>query len=81
MFSYDNEVPFTYTGSLVSQQEMVCYEVELLNLILPNRTLKSGGRSAFYPFFYVELQNISSSSAGTKNIIYSNNPNSTRIVI
>ena len=77
-FSYENAVPFVYTGSLVSQQEMVCYEIELVNLILPNTTLTTGGRSAFYPYVYVELQNISAAGAGTKNIIYSNNPHSTR---
>lgn len=77
-FSYENAIPFVYTGSLVSQQEMVCYEVELVNLILPNTTLTTGGRSAFYPYVYVELQNVSDASAGTKNIIYSNNPHATR---
>lgn len=81
-FSKDNVVPFVYTGSSVSQQEMVCYEIELLNLVLPNTVLKvsTGGRIAFYPYVYVELQNISSSGAGLKNIIYSNNPNSTRML-
>jgi len=77
-FSYENAIPFVYTGSLVSQQEMVCYEVELVNLILPNTTLVTGGRSAFYPYLYVELQNVSDASAGTNNIIYSNNPHSTK---
>jgi len=77
-FSYENAVPFVYTGSLVSQQEMVCYEIELVNLILPNSTLTTGGRIAFYPYVYVELQNVSDASAGAKNIIYSNNPHATR---
>lgn len=79
-FTYDNAVPFNYTGSLVSQQEMVCYEIELINLILPNKILVSGGRTAFYPYVYVELQNISSSSSGTQSVIYSNNPNSKRML-
>ena len=79
-FTRDNAVPFTYTGSLVSQQQMVCYEIELINLILPNQTLTVGGRIAFYPFVYVELQNVSGASAGTKNIIYSNNPNASRML-
>jgi hypothetical protein len=79
-FTYDNAVPFNYTGSLVSQQEMVCYEIELINLILPNKILTSGGRTAFYPYVYVELQNLSSSSAGTQSVIYSNNPNSKRML-
>lgn len=77
-FTRDNAVPFTYTGSSISQQEMVCYEIKLLNLILPNKILKNGGRICCYPYVYVELQNVSGSSAGTKNVIYSNNPNATR---
>ena len=78
-FSYDNFNPFTYTGSLVSQQEMVCYEIELLNVVLPNETLTvgAGGRIAFYQYVYVELSNVSAPGAGLKNIIYSNNPNAT----
>lgn len=82
LFSYDNANPFVYTGSQVSQQEMVCYEIELLNLTLPNKTLQSylGSRIAFYPYIYVELANVSSAGAGIKNSIYSNNPNSTRMV-
>ena len=47
-----------------------------MNLVLPNRILSSGGKIAFYPYVYVELQNVSTSC--TPNIIYSNNPNSTR---
>lgn len=82
VFSYDNLNPFVYSGSQVSQQEMVCYEIELLNLTLPNKTLQSylGSRIAFYPYVYVELANISSAGAGIKNSIYSNNPNSTRMI-
>jgi hypothetical protein len=78
-FSYDNAVPFSYSGSLVSQQEEVCYQISLINLILPNTTLSSGNgsRIAFYPYVYVELTN---SSGGMKNIIYSNNPNSSRVL-
>ena len=80
-FSYDNMNPFVYTGSQVSQQEMICYEIELLNLILPNKTLAVGvgSRIAFYPYVYVEISNISGAGAGIKNSIYSNNPNSTRM--
>jgi len=81
-FTADNLVPFVYTGSLVSQQEMVCYEMELLNLVLPNQTLSvgAGSRTSFYQYVYVELSNVSGASAGNKNIIYSNNPNATRMV-
>lgn len=81
-FSYDNFNPFTYTGSLVSQQDMVCYEIELLNLILPNEVLSvgEGGRIAFYPYVYVQISNVSSACSGLKNIIYSNNPNSVNAI-
>jgi hypothetical protein len=79
-FTRDNAVPFCYSGSTVSQQEMVCYEIKLINLVLPNKTLVSGGRVAFYPYVYVELQNVSGASSGNKCIIYSNNPNSTKML-
>lgn len=81
-FSYDNFNPFTYTGSMVSQQDMVCYEVELLNLILPNEVLAvgEGGRIAFYPYVYVQISNVSSSNGRLSNIIYSNNPHAVRAI-
>jgi hypothetical protein len=79
-FTRDNAVPFCYSGSSVSQQEMVCYEIRLVNLVLPNRLLVAGGRIAFYPYVYVEFQNVSSSSAGTKCVMYSNNPHSQKIL-
>lgn len=82
LFTKDNYNPFVYTGSLVSSQEVVCYEVELLNLILPNAILASGrgGRPIFYPYLYVELQQISSAGSTNNNIIYSNNPHSYRML-
>ena len=81
-FSSDNLVPFTYTGSMVSQQQEVCYELKLLNLVLPNQTLTAGegGRITFYSYVYVEITNVSGASSGMKNVIYSNNPNSARMV-
>jgi hypothetical protein len=81
-FSYDNLNPFVYTGSLVSQQELVCYEVQLLNLVLPNVVLgtASGSLISFYPYIYVALQNVTAAGARLNNIIYSNNPNATRVL-
>ena len=81
-FSYDNHNPFVYTGSVTSQQESSCYQLELVDLILPNKILNCGfgSRIAFYPYLYVEVTNISGSSSGTKNSIYSNNPNATSAV-
>ena len=81
-FSHDNHNPFVYTGSMVSQQEAVCYQVELMDLILPNKILNCGfgSRIAFYPYLYVELTNISGANVGMKNTIYSNNPNATSMI-
>ena len=82
IYTRDNCTPFSYNGTLVSSQEMVCYEVELINLILPNTTLKSsrGGRAIFYPYLYVELQQVSSTGGGIKGIINSNNPNAYKML-
>jgi hypothetical protein len=81
-FSYDNHNPFVYTGSITSQQEISCYQIELMDLVLPNKILNCGfgSRIAFYPYLYVEVTNISGSSSGMKNSIYSNNPNATSAV-
>jgi hypothetical protein len=77
-FTRDNVYPLVYSGSTVSQQDMVCYDIKLVDLILPNRILNSGrgGIIAFYPYVFVELQNVSSPNSGNNNSIYSNNPNS-----
>ena len=79
-FWKDTFNPFTYTGSMVSQQEMVCYKISLLNVILPNVILKTGNgnRIAFYPYVWVTLSNVSAAGAGNKNLIYSNSPHATR---
>ena len=79
-WSYDNSYDLNYSGALLTQPEMVC--IELLNIILPNKTLNTqyGSRIAYYPYVYVELSNVSSGGSGLTNIIYSNNPNSTKMV-
>jgi hypothetical protein len=74
----DNYSPLNYNGSIVSQSETVCYEVSLISLILPNLTLRSGARIAFYPFVYVEFTNTTSPSGSSNSIIYSNSPSSNR---
>jgi len=81
-FTRDQYNSLHYSGSMVSQQQDVCSEIELLSLILPNTTLAvgQGSRIAFYPYVYVELSSVTSSSGGTNNIIYSNNPNATKML-
>lgn len=81
-YTRDSTVPFVYTGSLTSQQQSVCYEIELLNLVLPNRTLESstGGRVTSHPYLYVELHSMSAASTSNNTTIYSNNPNSSKML-
>ena len=81
-FSRDNATQFNFTGALVTRENTDTYEVELLNLIVPNTLLRSGrgGRVLDQPYLYVELQPISTGAFQTQNVIYSNNPNSTRVL-
>lgn len=75
-FTRDNFVPLLYTGRRTEQE--ICYEIQNIALILPNIGVEQGGVMQSYPYFYVEFNNISTSNSGNVNIIYSNNPNSTR---
>ena len=79
-FNIDGNID--YNNSTLSSQQASCYRISLLNLTLPNVTLKSyiGGLISFYPFVYVELQNIGSSNAGAPYIINSNNPHAKNAV-
>lgn len=74
-FTRDIYSPFTYSGSFIQQD--YCYEVQLVNLLLPNVALQDGGLMASYPYFYVEFRNISSGGMGF-HITSSNNPNGLR---
>jgi len=80
-FSRDNYNPFFYNGSLVSQQNTVCYDISIVHILLPNKILNAeyGDYIRHYPFIYVTLSNVSSASASS-NLIYSNNPNSRKAV-
>lgn len=73
-FSKNNYNPLMYTGSIVSQSELVAYEINLLSLILPNTKLTTGSNIAYYPYVYVEFTVVNQ----TQNIIYSNNPKSNK---
>lgn len=60
----------------------VPYEVSLLNIVVPNLSIKSsyGGRAIYYPYLYVELSTSRGSDGKGPNMIASNNPNSTRML-
>ena len=74
MGSRDNFSPMVYTGSTLSQSEQVCYEIQLVSLILPNVPLDTGSRIAFYPYVYIEFSNLTAPGGLQRNVIYSNNP-------
>lgn len=71
-FEKDNFTPLEYTGSIVSQNDTVCYEITLIDLDLPIISLVTGSRISFYPFVYVELANVSSPAKNYQNSIYTN---------
>lgn len=79
-FNHDNFAPLDYNGTMVSTNQAVCYEMSVLSLTLPNKLLLTGSRIAFYPYVYLEIQNVTAASAAGYNLITSNNPNSTRAV-
>lgn len=79
-FNIDNASPFVYNGTMSSQSQPVSNEITLNSLTLPNVSLSSGGRIAYYPYVYVEIDNASSTSSVTKNTIYSNNPHTYKAV-
>lgn len=76
-FSRDNFNPISYSGNLVSQQEPVAHDIELLSLMVPNKPLKNSYSIGAYPYFYVVFETYNSNN---KNVIYSNNNKSNKAV-
>lgn len=78
-YTRNNEQRLSFNNTLF-ENKTVCYELELLNLIIPNLTLTNGELKSF-PYLYVQLQNAGGKSSGNNNsIIYSNNPNSSKML-
>jgi hypothetical protein len=78
--NYDSYAPLDYNGTMVSAQEAVCYQMSILGLTLPNRQLLTGSIIAFYPFLYVQIENVTSPTKVANNVIISNNPPSSKAV-
>lgn len=76
-FSRDNFNPISYSGNIVSQQESVLHNVELLSLMVPNKPLVNSHNIGSYPYFYVVFHTFNQTN---KNVIYSNNSNSNKAV-
>jgi hypothetical protein len=73
----DNAASLDYIGTMVSVNQAICYDIELIELILPNIPLQNGTIISTYPFVYVQLKNVSSPIGVSPSTIYSNNPPST----
>lgn len=73
----DNAANLDYIGTMVSVNQAICYDIELIELILPNTPLLNGTIISTYPFVYVHLKNVSSPIGVSPSTIYSNNPPST----
>lgn len=75
-YNYDNSNPLYWRSSI--SQDVPLYSIKLKRLVLPNQILAvgTGGKSAYQPYFYIELS--SSESPSQLYNIYSNNPNSFR---
>lgn len=76
-FLENNYIPLIYTGSTISQSQLVAYEISLLQLVLPNLILETGSYISFYPYVYVEFCVLNQRLTQT---IYSNNPNSNKAI-
>jgi len=77
-YKTDGVTSLDYSGSTVSSNQPVCYQMRIVSLILPNQILSTatGGLTSMYPFIFVEISNDTSPMGHNRNIIYSNNPNS-----
>ena len=74
-YTKDNFNPLIYNGTTTMNQ-VVCYDVELMYLTLPNIYISNGSAGTLddYPYFYVKLYNINSKPSAAQMI--TNNPNS-----
>lgn len=75
-FQNEGVVPLNFTGTYLTQSQMSCYEMTVLNLILPNVQINSLNSllTSGYPYILLEVSNVTLPSAHNKNAIYSNNP-------
>lgn len=77
-FDGDTTNSLIFNASTITSAGQSCFQISLLDLILPNQVLDNeyGGIIAFYPYVYVELQNVSGPMGPNQDVIISNNINS-----
>jgi hypothetical protein len=75
-FVREGVVPLNFSGSYFTQSQMSCYEITILNLILPNVEIDSLNSllTSGFPYVLLEISNVTMPNSGNKNVIYSNNP-------
>lgn len=75
-FVREGVVPLNFSGSYFTQSQMTCYEITILNLILPNVEIDSLNSllTSGFPYVLLEISNVTMPNSGNKNVIYSNNP-------
>ena len=78
---YDNLNPFVQTKCIGDTNQLSCYTIDLIHLILPNQLINTykGGRLSSHPFLYVSISNVSLGNFN-KYILLSNNPNSSSAI-
>jgi hypothetical protein len=81
-FSYDNEGFLSFNNSSAAIREAVCYDISLMNIILPSATLtvSRGSHIVFYPYIYVEFRSEKNSDGQGANALISNDPNARRML-
>ena len=78
--NYENYSPLDYNGTMTSTEQVVCYNMSIESITLPNTKLLTGSSIAFYPYVYVQIENLTSPNRVSPNTIISNNPPSTKAV-
>jgi hypothetical protein len=69
-----------HSGNIVTLSDVTCYEIKLINVLLPNtRNLLNGrgGKFSSYPFVWVEFAGVTS---GVRNAVWSNARNSSALL-
>jgi len=78
-FLREGVVPLNFTGTYLTQSQMSCYELTILNLILPNTPIESINSflTSGFPYVFVEISNVTLPSSHNRNSLITNNPNAT----